>query len=188
MTNWYTADQHYGHDNIRKYANRPFYSCHEMNCVITKKWNKRVQEDDTIYVIGDFCFGNPLTYIKRLNGTKILIKGNHDRNRTMKAFDFSYLCKPIQIGKYNCIMNHRPIHPEGTPDPYRDHGKVPEPWKYDFFISGHIHQHRLWTGYSINVGVDVTDFYPISEELVLKLLTQREEELGGTNKTNHGRI
>ena len=88
----------------------------------------------------------------------------------------------MQIGVYKCLLNHKPIYPPGTPDPYNDHDKNINPKGFDFFITGHIHQKRLWTGRSLNVGVDMHDFYPISEERVIELLRARAEELGDRKK------
>jgi len=48
------SDCHFGHDNIRKYTNRPFNSVEEMNQVLVNNWNMVVNEDDVVYHLGDF--------------------------------------------------------------------------------------------------------------------------------------
>lgn len=34
MTNWYTADPHFGHENVIKFCNRPFRSANHMDAVL----------------------------------------------------------------------------------------------------------------------------------------------------------
>lgn len=75
---WFTADLHLGHNNIRKYCNRPFESVGHMNKKLISNWNEVVGVDDTIYHLGDFCFGDTYQYKNSLNGKIIFIRGSHD--------------------------------------------------------------------------------------------------------------
>ena len=34
MTNWYTADPHFGHENVIKFCDRPFRSANHMDAVL----------------------------------------------------------------------------------------------------------------------------------------------------------
>ncbi|MDE6030769.1 MAG: hydrolase, partial [Oscillospiraceae bacterium] len=80
---YYTADLHFGHDNVIKFDNRPFSSVEEMDRTIIEHWNGRVTYNDDVYIVGDFAFKNerPFTwYLDRLKGKKHLIVGNHDRD------------------------------------------------------------------------------------------------------------
>lgn len=46
-------------------------------------WNKTVKKQDNIYILGDFCLGNrerTEQILKRLNGKKYFIRGNHDKS------------------------------------------------------------------------------------------------------------
>ena len=48
------------------------------------KWNSIVRKDDIVYHLGDVGFGSTdelKELVGRLNGTKILIRGNHDFKR-----------------------------------------------------------------------------------------------------------
>lgn len=77
---FYIGDWHYGHANIIAYDNRPFQSIGEMNEVLIQKWNSKVQDGDTVYVLGDM-FWRPrdaADVMGRLKGSKVLIRGNHD--------------------------------------------------------------------------------------------------------------
>ena len=79
--NRYIADLHFGHANSIKYDNRPFESVEEMDKILIDNWNKVVTNSDITYILGDFCLGKEPEWIKildRLNGHKVLIRGNHD--------------------------------------------------------------------------------------------------------------
>ena len=78
--NYYIADTHFGHDNIRRLSHRPFKTIEEMDKTITNNWNSRVRDNDDVYILGDFSYKSkdPISYLKQLNGRKHLIVGNHD--------------------------------------------------------------------------------------------------------------
>jgi calcineurin-like phosphoesterase family protein len=81
---YFTADQHFGHENIIKYCSRPFDNAEHMDHELVLAWNRMIGEDDTVYHLGDFCLGNEhqaRDYFHQLNG-RIFILGNawhHDR-------------------------------------------------------------------------------------------------------------
>ncbi len=78
---YFIADTHFNHANIIKYCNRPFNDTYEMNEYIVKKWNSVVEDDDIVYHLGDVGFGSlreVKSLVERLNGTKILLRGNND--------------------------------------------------------------------------------------------------------------
>ena len=81
--NFYISDLHqqFGHANILRFDNRPFSNVQDMERTIIKNWNERVTKDDTVYILGDFCWGLEDEWIRildQLNGMKVLIRGNHD--------------------------------------------------------------------------------------------------------------
>ena len=80
--NLYISDLHFGHRNVINFDNRPFLDVDEMDYALIELWNSRVQPDDHVYVIGDFCYRSGRTpdwYLKKLRGHKHLIIGNHDK-------------------------------------------------------------------------------------------------------------
>lgn len=80
--NLYISDLHFGHRNVINFDNRPFLDVDEMDYALIELWNSRVQPDDHVYVIGDFCYRSGRTpdwYLKKLRGHKHLIIGNHDQ-------------------------------------------------------------------------------------------------------------
>jgi calcineurin-like phosphoesterase family protein len=53
----------------------------EMHAGVIKKWNGTVKSKDTVFVIGDVTFGGfeeTQEILSKLNGKKVLIRGNHD--------------------------------------------------------------------------------------------------------------
>lgn len=118
MNIWVTSDLHFGHKNIIKYENRPFKDIEEMDKAIIELWNKTVKKDDKVYILGDFSWykgkkTNEILY--KLNGSKSLIIGNHDKNFLQdKNFDkylFKEICyyKEIKVNKKKIVMFHYPI-------------------------------------------------------------------------------
>ena len=79
---FFTSDLHLGHRNIIRLCNRPFSSIDEMDQRLIEKWNEKVTDADTVYILGDLMFRNekpPEEYLRQLRGKKHLIIGNHDR-------------------------------------------------------------------------------------------------------------
>ena len=79
--NYYIADLHFGHTNVIRFDNRPFKDMKEMEEELIRRWNDRVTAVDTVYILGDFCWRPSNAWIplvQRLNGRKVLIRGNHD--------------------------------------------------------------------------------------------------------------
>lgn len=79
--NYYIADTHFGHSNVLQFDHRPFADTYQMEEVMVMLWNAAVQKSDTVYILGDFCWGKAdewLRIVRQLNGSKVLIEGNHD--------------------------------------------------------------------------------------------------------------
>lgn len=86
MTTWITSDLHLGHGNIKKFCpvSRARFSDDPavMSEQMVLEWNSKVSAEDTVYILGDVAFlpaSKAVSYLHRMNGTKILIEGNHDR-------------------------------------------------------------------------------------------------------------
>lgn len=109
--NYYISDLHIGCTN--SYENRTL----EIDDIIKENWNKTVNNNDTVYILGDIgkCGNNKdneylCSIISTLKGGKILIKGNHDDlrdNRIKQLFKEIYDYKEI-IDNFNG-MNHKLI-------------------------------------------------------------------------------
>lgn len=83
---WFTADTHFCHENVIEHSKRPYTSLEEMELAMISAWNASVAKGDVVYHLGDFALSwgvktkpHILEVFSALNGTKHLIKGNHDR-------------------------------------------------------------------------------------------------------------
>lgn len=82
---WVYADPHFGHDNIITYCQRPFPSAHKMDGELVSLFNSVVKKGDLTYFLGDVTLKSPdranwlRRIIMKMNGTKVLVFGNHDR-------------------------------------------------------------------------------------------------------------
>ena len=115
---WLVSDFHFGHRNVIDYCKRPFKNVTEMNNVLIKNFNKTVDKNDVVYILGDVSFLNTKStteIVKHLNGFKYLIKGNHDpkTNAAYRKMGFLEVYdKPIILNnKY--ILSHEPISNKG---------------------------------------------------------------------------
>ena len=106
------SDTHFFHRNIIEYCDRPYDNIEIMNEDIVNKWNSIVKEDDIVFHLGDVGFGlveqlQPIVH--RLNGHKILLRGNHDMNRgtiswTNIGFEFVYKKGIISLQDFNELI------------------------------------------------------------------------------------
>lgn len=92
--NRYIADLHFSHSNIIRFDSRPFNSVEEMNETLINNWNRAVKNGDTTYILGDFCWGKEPEWIEilnKLNGNKVLIRGNHDLKQMSRNLKDKFL-------------------------------------------------------------------------------------------------
>lgn len=112
------ADTHFGHKGVCEFLNndgnklRPFNDVNEMDEVLVKNWNLVVNSKDKIYVLGDVVINRKsLKTLSRLNGEKVLIKGNHDIFRINEYLEyFKDVRGTHKLDSY--ILSHIPIHPD----------------------------------------------------------------------------
>jgi calcineurin-like phosphoesterase family protein len=87
MKTYITSDLHLGHKNIQKFcpATRGHYTdVDHMNEEMVREWNEVVNPEDLVYILGDVAFlpaPKAVHFLKRMNGRKILVEGNHDRKQ-----------------------------------------------------------------------------------------------------------
>ena len=127
------ADTHFGHENIISYCNRPFRNIKEMDAQLVKGWNECVSNNDTVFVLGDFAHSKYTVaeILTRLNGKKILIKGNHDTfsNEFYRQCGFKEVSEyPILFGFY--LMSHEPLQLSETTPYFNFYGHVHNDAKY----------------------------------------------------------
>ncbi len=171
---YYSADLHLDHVNIIKLCKRPFKTIDEMQDAIVANWNSKVTDSDDIYILGDFTFGASagIDFIKRLNGTKHFITGNHD-SKAMKKLEnmkatsgkgsplnkciFHGSMLDIKDGNHRVALCHYPVYE----------------WNGSFKGAIHLHGHthgnigKSFKTNAYDVGVDLWNFEPVTLEEIL---------------------
>lgn len=169
---WFTSDPHYFHKRICEFANRPFASTEEMDEALVENYNKRVSPQDLVYFLGDISFGGShetSLILKRLNGHKKLILGNHDDRKNLACMGVfqsidDYL-EVKKLAKSPVALFHFPV----------------ETWNAKHYGAVHLHGHTHNMSNNIglrrfDVGVDSWDFHPVNWDEIVALLPSRDEE------------
>ena len=161
---WLISDNHFNHQKIIEYCNRPFKTVEQMNEEMIKKWNSVVKEDDKIYHLGDFGFGSKeqiANIISKLNGRIFLILGNHD-NHTPQWYRDAGVKEvydhPIIIKDF-IVLSH-------APQPFICDSRTPY---VNFF--GHVHDSEMFKTYGPRhfcACVERHDYKPVNIEEVIK--------------------
>ena len=177
------SDTHFGHAGVCKFLRddgtklRPWDSPEEMDEEMVKRWNETVRPNDKVYHLGDVVINRKaLKILDRLNGDKVLIKGNHD---IFKLGDYIPYFRDIR-GYHvmnGTILSHIPVHESNL-------------YRFGVNIHGHLHSNRIMKPSPSRwfpdqkvvdpmyhcVCVEQTDFRPILLEDVFKKI----EKEGGT--------
>ncbi len=104
---YYISDVHFLHRKIKEMDKRRFNTLFEMQNYIIDKWNKKVTDNDEVYIIGDFSFGNGVetwNVLSKLKGKLILIEGNHD---------YYYLDDPDFVDTFEDVRSYMEITDNG---------------------------------------------------------------------------
>jgi calcineurin-like phosphoesterase family protein len=160
INTFFIGDTHFGHKNIISFCRPEFNNLDEMHETIITRWNKTVSPKDKVYFLGDFCMNK--TYIAefapQLNGTKIMILGNHDQgNMELYKYDFK---KVFGVSNYKgCFLTHIPIHPQQF-------------YRTLLNIHGHMHENKIDDNRYFNVSCEQLNYTPIEWE---EIKVQRQE-------------
>jgi calcineurin-like phosphoesterase family protein len=159
------ADTHFGHSNIIKYEPvlRPFTTISEHDEALVEYWNETVKPADTVWHLGDVLFGahNSGT-LKRLNGIKKLVMGNHDVYHDMVYTN--YFCRVCGTGELKgYILSHVPVHP----------GQFP---RFKGNIHGHMHSKTVEDTRYACVSVEQTNLRPIQLDQVIARLEDAAQQ------------
>jgi len=158
--NYLISDTHFNHANIIKYCDRPFRDVEEMNQTLVENWNKTVNEDDTVFFLGDLAFrSDPLAWLELLNGKIVFIGGQHDRffRGTRKSL-------VLHSEGVDLLLIHNPAD-------------TPEDW-HGWVVHGHKHNTApLIDPFNkrVNVSVEVIDYTPISVSRVVSMIRAHEQ-------------
>lgn len=175
------SDPHFGHMGVCKFMGpdgvtklRPWDHPDEMDEELVRRYNEKVGPKDKVYFLGDCVINRRcLPTLARLNGDKVLIRGNHDIFR-----DDEYRRYFRELRAYHVlnglILSHIPLHPESL-------------GRFGTNIHGHTHANRvLLPDGSIDVRyhcvcVEQTDFAPILLEDVFKRIEAEGGQVGFRN-------
>lgn len=183
---FFTSDIHFGHKWLLDFNKRPFNSVEEMDNILIKNWNDTVPIDALIFVLGDIGETDDkriLEIFSQLNGTKILMRGNHDtifKHGTLQDI-FTEIHDLLEIEIFDAIeyqyqkivLCHYPMFDwnnfhEGS-------------WQ----LFGHIHTRELPEFTTLNtklfaqqydVGVDGNSFRPISYYEVKNIIKKQMQQ------------
>ncbi len=169
----FISDIHFDHRNILRYCNRPFNSTKQMNQTLVKNWHNSVNDNDTIFFLGDMSYGKDRRSINywlgKLTGKISYIRGNHDKDiiNRAKVIHSHY---GIKYNDYQFLLMHDPHRPNG----------------YDgWIIHGDKHNNNLkdypfinQKNKTVNVCAELVDYTPLNLDRLIMLI-----ETGRSYKT-----
>ena len=181
------SDTHFGHAGVCRFTRndgvtklRPWDSAEEMDEEMVRRWNDRVRPNDKVYHLGDVVMSRrSLSIMDRLNGDKVLIRGNHD---IFKDEDYRKYFRELRAYHVmnGMILSHIPLHPESL-------------GRFGVNIHGHTHANRVMRPLATSGRLDVvdvryhcvcveqTDFAPILFEDVIKRIEAEGGKVGFRN-------
>ena len=145
------SDTHFGHAGVCHFMRadgvtklRPFEDPEEMDEFMVRAWNERVRPTDKVYHLGDVVINRKsLKIMSRLNGDKVLIRGNHDIFRDDEYREYFRELRAYHVMN-GMILSHIPIHPESL-------------GRFGVNIHGHLHSNRVMMQPAGKYGVPVVD-------------------------------
>ena len=169
MQTFFTSDTHFDDGYAIQYFNRPFLSTDEMNAIMVERWNNVISDEDIVYHLGDFTLENLSHFTKwagQLNGKIKILPGSHDQP-WLKDFAAS---EQVQVLAPLVSMEFPEIKVEGLPQVIVLCHYSLQVWdrsnQGSWHLFGHSHGKLRGIGSSFDVGVDCTDFVPLSLEQV----------------------
>lgn len=162
------SDTHFGHEKIIEYGQRPFGGINEMNTELQRRWNRVVDEEDTVFHLGDVRHHpdphDEGFWLDQLRGNIVLIRGNHDD----PPDDFPYHVMEsavIQHGRYEFYLEHQPVGFSG----WQIHGHA---HNNDLVSYPFIHQGTQ----RVNVSAELLHYYPLSLDRLVRMLDENVEQ------------
>lgn len=127
----FIADLHLSHTNMAKH--RGFDTVEQHDDHIIASWNSVVHKRDVTYILGDVTMEKSAPYhlLDRLNGTKHVVLGNHDRRQDVRKL-LEHVASVTGMVQYKgIILTHCPIHPAELE------------YRFPRNIHGHIHDKQV---------------------------------------------
>ena len=180
------SDTHFGHAGVCHFTRndgvtklRPWTDPDEMDEFMVRAWNERVRPTDKVYHLGDVVINRKaLKTLARLNGDKVLIRGNHDIFRDDEYREYFRELRAYHVMN-GMILSHIPIHTESL-------------GRFGTNIHGHLHANRVMIQKHAKatpeidpryhcVCVEQTDYRPILFEDVIKRIKAEGGDVGFHN-------
>ncbi len=184
MERFVISDTHFGHTNSwEKFKRedgsplRPFTSTEEMDETMIERWNAKVGPNDTVYHLGDVAINKKgLASVSRLNGRKILIRGNHDifKDEQYREIGFEQL-HGVRVFVDKFILSHIPLFEKCVSE------------RFVCNVTGHLHANYINSPRYLTVCVEHTNYTPLSFEEVEQRIKANQEAFAETgNVINYG--
>lgn len=200
------SDTHFGHTNSWQLFKRPdgsplrpFSSTEEMDEAMIERWNAKVQPHDVVYHLGDVVINRKyLHLVKRLNGKKRLVRGNHDifKDQDYRDVGFDSLYG-VRVFTDKFILSHIPLHPDCITHRFKvnvhGHLHANEVMREDLVkmdeVDPETGMHYYTLGTQIDprylcVSVEHTNYEPLSFEEVDDRIAKRWAETGYEGPVN----
>lgn len=162
------SDTHFNHKNIATYCQRPA----DFTDIIIRNWNNIVRPEDTVIHLGDVQIGAKSEWIiPALTGRKILVRGNHDREKSntwWMEHGFDFACDGMRFR--NVWLTHEPSTSLADGTELNVHGHLhniwhgfnsPEREERDRKLLGTDYKHRLKRPWQRLFAVEYTDYRPV---------------------------
>ena len=186
MRTFFTSDTHFDDPYGLQYFNRPFHSVDEMNAVMVEKWNSVVTQNDTVYHLGDLTLDDISHFTKwvsQLNGYIKILPGSHD-HPWLKEFvpsDRVQLLAPLVSLEFPELTARK--DPQVIVMCHYSMQVWDRSNQGSWHLFGHSHGKLRGVGLSFDVGVDCTEFTPLSLERVASKMAQLSESAAGSDDT-----
>lgn len=176
---WIYSDPHYYHNNVIKYCSRPFKDVEEMHEIMIKKHNEYISKHDKVFILGDISFGgkeDTAKIISQLQGSLVLIMGNHDRSKSRTWFlecGFDEVIKYPIILNNSIILSHEPLYLNAYMPYVNIHGHLHgnillDSNAYKEIMTKWISKYDIKFNKYINVCLENNDFYPFSLDTLIE--------------------
>ena len=122
--NYYISDLHLFHKNVtragKNFDDRPFDNLEEMHSTVKDKWNAKVTNGDTVYILGDLAMRGTqedlIAFVSTLKGHKVMVKGNHDDIKDLRykqlfdeICDYKEISDTLDGKNVKLVLCHYPI-------------------------------------------------------------------------------
>lgn len=159
---FFTSDEHYNHQNVISFCNRPFSSLEEMKDELIRRNNEVVTKNDWVIHAGDFCWKGSAEFIRNLQksliGQHIYLRGSHD-NWMNKSHHEIW---EKNIDGQHVVVCHYAMRTWG-----KSHWNS---WQ----LYGHSHGKLESIGKQYDVGVDCNNYYPVSFDTIKTIMAGKD--------------